>query len=82
MNAIHVKALAPTQSKGMRFKAVGLGLCAVTSNDHNLNSEANAAAAAQELLDNYNMQNKSLQFKILGVGTLPDNTWAVLLTSK
>lgn len=82
MNAIHVKALAPTQSKGMRFKAVGLSMCAITANDYNLNGEANAAAAAQELLDNYNMQNKSLQLKILGVGTLPDNTWAVLLTCK
>lgn len=82
MNAIHIKALAPTQTKGMRFKAVGLDMCAITANDYNLNGEANAAAAAQELLDNYNMQNKSLQFKILGVGTLPDNTWAVLLTSK
>lgn len=82
MNAIHVKALAPTQFKGMRFKAVGLGMCAITANDYNLNGEANAAAAAQELLDNYNMQNQSLQLKILGVGTLPDNTWAVLLTCK
>lgn len=82
MNAIHVKALAPTQSKGLRFKAVGLGMCAVTSNDYSLNGEANAAAAAQELLDNYNMQNKSLQLKIRGIGTLPDNTYAVLLTYK
>ena len=82
MQAIHVKALAPTVSKGLRFKAVGLGMCAVTSNDYNLNGEANAAAAAQELLDNYNIQNQSLQLKIRGIGTLPDNTWAVLLTNK
>lgn len=34
MQAIHVKALAPTVSKGLRFKAVGLGMCAVTSNDY------------------------------------------------
>ncbi|WP_211258566.1 hypothetical protein, partial [Luteibacter rhizovicinus] len=61
---------------------VGLGMCAITANDYNLSGEANAAAAAQELLDNYNMQNRSLQLKILGVGTLPDNTWAVLLTCK
>ena len=82
MHAIHIKTLAPTQSKGTRFKAVGLGMCAVTSNDYNLNGEANAAAAAQELLDNYNMQHKSLQFKIRGIGTLPDNTWAVILEAK
>ena len=82
MQAIHVKALAPTVSKGLRFKAVGLGMCAVTSNDYSLNSEANATYAAQELLDTYNMQCHSLQFKIRGIGTLPDNTWAVLLTCK
>lgn len=82
MQAIHIKALAPTQSKGTRFKAVGLGMCAVTTNDYDLNGEANATAAAQELLDNYNMQHQSLQFKILGVGTLPDNTWAVLIQAK
>lgn len=82
MQAIHIKALAPTQSKGTRFKAVGLGMCAVTANDYSLDGEANAAAAAQELLDNYNMQNRSLQFKIRGIGTLPDNTWAVLIQVK
>ena len=82
MQAIHIKALAPTQSNGTRFKAVGLGMCAVTANDYSLNGEANAAAAAQELLDNYNMQNRSLQFKIRGIGTLPDNTWAVLIQVK
>lgn len=82
MQAIHVKVLAPTVSKGLRFKAVGLGMCAVTSNDYSLNGEANAAYAAQELLDNYNMQNQSKQFKIRGIGTLPDNTWAVLIQSK
>ena len=82
MQAIHVKALAPTVSKCLRFKAVGLGMCAVMSNEYSLNSEANAAAAAQELLDNYNMQHHSLQFKICGIGTLPDNTYAVLLDNK
>ena len=79
MQAIHIKVLAPTVSKCLRFKAVGLGMCAVTSNDYALNSEANAASAAQELLDNYNMQNQSKQFKIRGIGTLPDNTYAVLI---
>lgn len=82
MQAIHIKALAPTISKGLRFKAVGLGMCAVTSNSYDLNGEANAAAAAQELLDNYNLQNQSKQFKIRGIGTLPDNTWAVLIEAK
>lgn len=82
MQAIHVKVLAPTASKCLRFKAVGLGMCAVTSNSYDLNGEANAAAAAQELLDNYNMQNQSKQFKIRGIGTLPDNTWAVLIQAK
>ena len=82
MQTIHVKELAPTVPKGLRFKAVGLGMCAITSNDYSLNSEANAAAAAQELLDNYNMQHRSLPFKIRGIGTLPDNTYAVLLYNK
>lgn len=78
MQAIHVKVMPATSTKGMRYKALGLGMCAITSNDYNLNGEANAAYAAQELLDNYNTQHK-LQYKIQGVGTLPDGTYAVLL---
>lgn len=81
MQAIHVKALAPTVSKCLRFKAVGLGMCAVTSNDYSLNSEANAAYAAQELVDQYNARAQ-YKVRILGIGTLPDNTWAVLIQSK
>lgn len=80
MQAIHVKVLAATATKGTRFKASGLGMCAITSNDYNLNGEANAAYAAQELLDNYNTQHK-LQYKIQGIGTLPDGTHAVLIES-
>lgn len=81
MQAIHVKALAPTVSKGLRFKAVGLGMCAVTANDYNLNGEANAAYAAQELVDRYNARAQ-YKVRILGIGTLPDNTYAVLLDNK
>ena len=81
MQAIHVKTLAPTVSKGLRFKAVGLGMCAVTSNDYSLNSEANAAYAAQELVDQYNARAQ-YKVRILGIGTLPDNTYAVLLDNK
>ena len=81
MQAIHVKALAPTVSKGLRFRAVGLGMCAVTSNDYSLNSEANAAYAAQELVDRHNARAQ-YKVRILGIGTLPDNTYAVLLDNK
>ena len=81
MQAIHVKVLAPTVSKGLRFKAVGLGMCAVTSNDYSLNSEANAAYAAQELVDRYNSRAQ-YKVRILGIGTLPDNTYAALLDNK
>lgn len=80
MQAIHVKTLAPTQSQSLRFKAVGLGLCAVTPNEFALDASGNAAAAAQSLLDTYNShKDHNIKYRIAGVGTLPDNTHAVLL---
>ena len=81
MKAIHVKTMSATETKGMRFKAVGLDMCVVTSNDYSLNSEANAAYAAQELVDQYNSR-ASRPVKIVGTGTLPDNSYAVLLAIK
>lgn len=81
MKAIHVKTLSATETKGLRYKAVGLGMCVVTSNDYSLNSEANAAYAAQELVDRYNSRAQ-YKMRILGIGTLPDNTYAVLLATK
>lgn len=81
MKAIHVKVLSATGTKGMRYKASGLDLCVVTSNDYNLNGEANAAYAAQELVDRYNAR-ASRPVKIVGTGTLPDNSYAVLLAIK
>lgn len=78
MQAIHVKVLAPTQSKGLRFKASGLDMCVVTPNNYSLNSEANAA---QELVDQYNSRAQ-WKVRIRGIGTLPDNTYAVLLDNK
>jgi hypothetical protein len=81
MKAIHVKTLSATETKGLRFKAVGLDMCVVTSNDYSLNSEANAAYAAQELIDRYNSRAQ-YKMRILGIGTLPDNTYAVLLATK
>lgn len=81
MQAIHVKTMPPTATKGLRYKAVGLGMCVVTSNDYSLNSEANAAYAAQELVDRYNARAK-YKVRIAGIGTLPDNTYAVLLDNK
>lgn len=81
MKAIHVKALAATTTKGLRYKASGLDLCVVTPNDYNLNGEANAAYAAQELVDRYNVHVRR-PVKIVGTGTLPDNTYAVLLDNK
>lgn len=81
MQAIHVKALPATQSKGLRFRASGLDMCVVTSNNYSLNSEANAAYAAQELVDQYNARAQ-WKVRILGIGTLPDNTYAVLLDNK
>lgn len=81
MKAIHVKALPATETKGLRYKASGLDMCVVTSNDYSLNGEANAAYAAQELVDQYNSRAK-WKVRILGIGTLPDNTWAVLIQSK
>ena len=56
-------------------------MCVVTSNDYSLNSEANAAYAAQELVDRYNARSQ-YKVRILGIGTLPDNTYAVLLDNK
>lgn len=80
MQAIHVKTIPATATKGLRFKATGLGMCAITSNDYALEGEGNAAAAAQQLLDNYNsLKTSSTKYKISGIGTLPDNTHAVLI---
>lgn len=81
MKAIHVKVLSATDTKGTRYKASGLDMCVVTSNDYSLNSEANAAYAAQELVDRYNAR-VSRPVKIVGTGTLPDNSYAVLLAIK
>ena len=81
MKAIHVKALAATTTKGLRYKASGLDMCVVTNNNYSLNSEANAAYAAQELVDQYNSR-ASRPVKIVGTGTLPDNSYAVLLAIK
>ena len=81
MQAIHVKSLSATETKCRRYKAVGLDMCVVTPIDYRLNSEANAAYAAQELVDRYNARAK-WKVRILGIGTLPDNTWAVLLDNK
>ncbi len=81
MKAIHVKKIAPSERKGTRFKAMGLDLCVFTGQDMILNDEANAAYAAQELLDRWNSAN-TRRYKIIGTGTLPDNTFAVLLAAK
>ncbi len=81
MKAIHIRKLAATGRQGTRFKANGLDLCVVTGQDYDLTDEANAAYAAQELLDRYNSANRR-HFKILGTGTLPDSTYAVLLAVK
>ena len=81
MKAIHVKVLSATGTKGMRYKASGLDMCVVTSNDYNLTGEANAAYAAQELVDRYNART-SRPVKTVGTGTLPDNSYAVLLAIK
>lgn len=81
MKAIHVKKLAPTARQGCRFKALGLDLCVHTGQDHALTDEANAAYAAQELVDNYNSRAKR-PLHIVGTGTLPDSTFAVLLAIK
>lgn len=81
MKAIHVKTLSATGTKGLRYKASGLDLCVITPNDYNLNGEANAAYAAQELVDQYNARARR-PVKIVGTGTLPDNTFAVLLAIK
>lgn len=82
MQALHVKVLAPTEKQPMRYKATGLDMCKVIPKVYSLNAEGNAAYAAQELVDDYNMQHPSKPLKILGVGCLPDNTYAVLLATK
>ncbi len=79
MHAIHVKPMSATETKGLRYKASGFGMCVVTSNDYNLNGEANAAYAAQQLIDNYNSKHRTAYFRIAGIGKLPDNTYAVLV---
>lgn len=81
MKAIHVKVLSANGTKGMRYKASGLDMCVVTPNDYDLNGEANAAYAAQELVDRYNSRAQR-KVRIIGTGTLPDNTYAVLLAIK
>lgn len=81
MKAIHVKTLSATGTKGLRYKASGLDMCVVTPNDYNLSGEANAAYAAQELVDRYNAHARR-PVKIVGTGTLPDNSYAVLLAIK
>lgn len=81
MKAIHVKVLSATDTKNTRYKASGLDMCVVTPNDYNLNGEANAAYAAQELVDQYNSRAQ-YKVRIAGIGTLPDNTYAVLLDNK
>lgn len=81
MKAIHVKVLSATGTKSLRYKASGLDMCVVTPNDYNLNGEANAAYAAQELVDQYNARAQ-WKVRIMGIGTLPDNTYAVLLDNK
>lgn len=81
MKAIHVKVLPATDTKGKRYKASGLDMCVVTPNDYDLNGEANAAYAAQELVDQYNARAQR-KLRIAGTGTLPDNTYAVLLAIK
>lgn len=81
MKAIHVKKIAPTERKGTRFKANGLDLCVITGQDMALTDEANAAYAAQELVDRWNSAN-TRHFRILGTGTLSDSTFAVLLAIK
>nr|CAK6603983.1 unknown function [Klebsiella phage vB_Kpn_K9PH25C2] len=81
MKAIHVKTLSANGTKGLRYKASGLDLCVITPNDYDLNGEANAAYAAQELVDQYNTHARS-PVKIVGTGTLPDNSYAVLLAIK
>ena len=78
MQAIHITTMAPTEKKGLRFKATGLGMCAITANDYNLNNEANAAAAVQALLDNYNSIHQ-VKYKTLGIGTLPNGTFCAVL---
>lgn len=82
MKAIHVKPMSATETKPLRFKASGLDMCVVTPNDFALNGEANAAYAAQELVDRYNMQHPHKAVKLVGTGQLPDNTYAVLITRK
>lgn len=81
MKAIHVKVLSATGTKGLRYKASGLDMCVVTSNDYDLTGEANAAYAAQELVDRYNARAQR-KVRIVGTGTLPDNSYAVLLAIK
>ena len=81
MRAIHVKKIAATERKGTRFKAMGLDLCVFTGQDHALTDEANAAYAAQALVDQYNA-HAHRPMKLAGTGTLPDSTFAVLLATK
>lgn len=81
MKAIHVKTLSANGTKGLRYKASGLDLCVITPNDYNLNGEANASYAAQELVDRHNAHARH-PVKIVGIGTLPDNTYAILLAIK
>lgn len=81
MQAVHVKVLTATMTQQTRFKATGLNRCVVRPLDNNLSPEANATYVAQCLLDDHNLENKD-KLTVLGVGTLPDNTFAVLLSRK
>lgn len=79
MKAIHVKPLQPTEKLPLRYKAVGLSMCAVLPVDYSLEPSGNAALVAQQLIDDYNSRHRTARLRIAGVGELPDNTYAVLL---
>lgn len=78
MQAIHVKTLAPTEKLQTRYKAIGLNRCVTTVYEHNLSHEANAALAAQQLLDDHNLATND-RLSIKATSTLPDNSVAVLI---
>lgn len=82
MKAIHVKILAATEKQPTRFKASGLNLCVVQPMQYDLNSEANAAYAAEELVTRYNAVHHTAKLKLVGTGELPDGSFAVLLAKK
>ena len=80
MQAILVTPMAATVAKGKRYKATGFESCVVTAHDYELEGEANAAYAAQQLLDNYNSRpGTHTRYAIADTGTLPNGAWCVLL---